>query len=271
MGSGSVTITPDQAPAQSGPVTITPDQPSVWGVLTQPTDKTDAEYGTYRGAAGVAGATVKGLDDVARGTSGALKGLWDMAQPGQDTAEKTIEAVGGPGALPIYRTVKGLVTTGKQAAQVPGAIKDINASPDPTGHYLNAAQDTVSQAAGQAITALGTEGAARVLPQVPVGRIASTIGKTAKGVAEDIPVVRQAGKLAQYWKDSAPPATNPGAPLPETPPTEVSQASSLYRGVQPVQDPAAGLGQVRGSIARAFKDPGAPLPEHPGEFGGRGG
>jgi hypothetical protein len=137
MGPGGITITPDQPP-----VTITPDQPSVMQVLTQPTDKTDQEYTRYTGPSGVAGATVKGLDDVARGTRGALAGAWDALRHPVDTAKSLAE-------LPA------------QAAQVPAAIRDINQSPDPTGRYAQVAQDTASQGAGQALTALATTGAAK--------------------------------------------------------------------------------------------------------------
>lgn len=130
-------------------------QPSVWDVLTQPTDKTDAEAMSYKGAAGVAGATIKGLDDVARGTESAISGAWD-------TIRHPIDAAKGIAALP------------SQAAQVPSAIHDINAGPAPAERYLDeVAQPTVSQGAGQALTALGAAGIAKV--PGAVGQIADRI------------------------------------------------------------------------------------------------
>src|SRR5580693_6581752 len=98
-------LTPDSFMATQTPAAgagLTPDsfmaqqssQPSVWQVLSQPTDKTDKEFMGYRGAAGVAGATIKGLDDVARGTQGAVKGIWDtIAAPPADATEKTVSAL----------------------------------------------------------------------------------------------------------------------------------------------------------------------------------
>jgi len=112
---------------------------------------------------------------------------------------------------------------------------------------------------GEAAGLIGQAAAPGLAEKVPGGRILRTAGKVAKGVAEDIPVVRQAGKLSQYWKETAPePAAPsfPGAPEPATPPQELTQASALYRGSSSPPDPAAGLGTipVRGSIAGQMVD-----------------
>jgi hypothetical protein len=71
-----------------------PQQPSTWQVLTQPRDKTDKEYLGYTGPAGVAGATIKGLDDVGRGTLGAIKGVWNSLT---DPTEPLRTATPSPG------------------------------------------------------------------------------------------------------------------------------------------------------------------------------
>src|ERR1700691_957986 len=133
-------------------------QPSVGDVLTQPTEKTDKEYLGYKGPAGVAGATVHGLSDVARGTQGAVMGPWGAVRH------------------PI-ETVKGIAQLPAMAAQVPSAIHDINESPDATERYMQVAQDTASQGAGQALTALGAAGASRMIaPAIRLGARAAEAG-----------------------------------------------------------------------------------------------
>jgi len=54
-----------------------------------------------------------------------------------------------------------------------------------------------------------------------------------------------------------PKPTYPGAPFPEAPPPELTQAAALFRGAQTVPDPAAGLGEipVRGAIAEQVQQP----------------
>lgn len=149
-------------------------QPSVWGVISQPMDKTDREYTTYRGPAGVAGATIKGLDDVGHSTVNAIRGIGNLLNPQAQPGEEgyTLPGIPDVAARPIIRAGKGLHDTAAQATQIPAAIHDINHSPDPTGDYLNAAQGTASDAAGQAILGLGTEGIARSIPEAatPIAR-----------------------------------------------------------------------------------------------------
>jgi hypothetical protein len=132
-------------------------QPSAWQVLTQPTDKTDKEYLGYTGPAGVVGATVHGLSDVARGTIAAAKGAAGMFDPRTQPGENAFTK------LPIVRGILPLLNAAKQIPQIPAAVKDINQSSDPTGAYLNAAQDTASQGAGQALMAIAAEAAPKAL------------------------------------------------------------------------------------------------------------
>jgi hypothetical protein len=143
-------------------------QLSVMDVITQPTDKTDKEYLGYTGPAGVAGATIKGLDDVGRGVGDALTGAWNAVRHPIDTA-------------------KSIASLPQQAAQVPAAIHDINQSADPTGSYLQAAQDTASQGAGQALTAIAASG----------------IPKAAGAVSEAIPSASRAGAALSEVKSAA--------------------------------------------------------------------
>lgn len=175
-----------------------PSQPSTWDVLTQPTEKTDKEYLGYTGAAGVAGATIKGLSDVARGTQGAISGMYDMVSHPIDTA-------------------KGVAAIPAQAAQVPAAVRDINASPDPVGQYAQAAQDTASQGAGQALTAIVGTGIAKAIPEVK-GALPSTARAGAafreiKAAVGDIPIdVSKVGNSAlELWTQSERGSTLPKA------------------------------------------------------------
>ncbi len=98
----------------------------------------------------------------------------------------------------------------------------------------------------------------------PVGQeIAGDVGGLAGGALG----ARQASGFVRNFRAGLNPpatATYPGAPLPETPPTAVLQASSLARGPQPVIDRAQGLGSI--PVAKNF--PGAPYPENPGVFPG---
>src|ERR1700686_1172634 len=152
-----------QSTAPKANTTPLPPQPSAWQVLTQPREKTDKEYLGYTGLPGVVGATEHGLNEVARGTTGALKGAWDaVTNPPQGAVEQTVNAL-GPGALPIYRGVKPLVDAARQVPQIPAAVRDINASPDPLGHYANAAEDTASQGAGQALASIALETAPKLV------------------------------------------------------------------------------------------------------------
>jgi KTSC domain len=199
-------------------------QPSVWDVLTQPTDKTDQEYTRYTGPAGVAGATIKGLDDVARGTRGALAGAWNSVRHPIDTAKSIAE-------LPA------------QAAEVPAAIRDINQSPDPFGVYAAVAQDTAAQGAGQALTALGTAGLAKGVTEAapyvgPVG------GALIKGYAKKLipdealtayKAVKntRAGQLADAMQPD-PAAVSPSRTMPGEVAPEIIQPS------RPVAPPARG-------------------------------
>jgi hypothetical protein len=140
--------------------TSTEDQPSVAQVLIQPTEKTDKEYMGYRGPAGVAGATVHVLNRVAEETTGAVKGLWEMGKDIFQNPDRPLiipdkegKYAGQETIVQKYNPFKGL----GRIAEVPGAVRDINASPDPLTHYANAAEDTAAQGAGQTLTALAAE------------------------------------------------------------------------------------------------------------------
>src|SRR5208283_3807513 len=92
-------------------------------------------------------ATLSGIQSVGRGIRGAAQGL-----------------------LHPIDSLKGIVSIPSQAAQVPAAIHDINASPDPLGTYAKVGQETAGQGAGQALVGAATEGIARPLIRATVTR-----------------------------------------------------------------------------------------------------
>jgi hypothetical protein len=78
------------------------------------------------------------------------------------------------------KVASGVGNLAGQAMQIPAAVKDINASPDPATAYGQAAYNTATQGAGQALTAIATEGAARGLKVVGPKAVAAV--KNASGV-----------------------------------------------------------------------------------------
>lgn len=83
--------------------------------------------------------------------------------------------------------------------QVAGAVKDINASPDPVGTYLHAAGDTASQGAGQALAAIAADklpkaapaavrGAGRVLANPYVASVAGPAAVATIGHSLGLPL-----------------------------------------------------------------------------------
>ena len=90
--------------------------------------------------------------------------LKDIGSEAWNTVKNTPDAVAQVAKDIASLEIGGKVAGGVgQIAQVPAAVKDINASPDPGGAYAQAAYDTATQGAGQALTAIATEGAVRGL------------------------------------------------------------------------------------------------------------
>lgn len=126
-------------------------------------------------------ATLQGLQNIARGGKQAVQGAYEMGKLPTNKEEWAAFVAGGPIALAAYRSNKGLVDTAKGAAQVPGAIHDINQSADPTGTYMQVAGRTAGEGGGQALVALATEGAGKVAPEV-ASKVAPAL-ETAKDAA----------------------------------------------------------------------------------------
>jgi len=95
--------------------------------------------------------TLSGVQSIGRGFRGIARGIGQTISHPIDTAESTVDSIAElPG----------------QIKEVPNAIHDINQSADPVGAYAKVAQDTAGQGAAQALTAIGTEGAAKLAPEV---------------------------------------------------------------------------------------------------------
>jgi hypothetical protein len=126
-------------------------------------------------------ATESGLQSIGRGTRDAVIGTLQMLDPRpKNQEEEAIVAADqkNRAALPVYRILRSLGHTAGDATQLAGAFHDINQSADPVGTYAKVAQETAGQGAGQALTALATEGAIKGAPAV-----ASGVGKAAKATA----------------------------------------------------------------------------------------
>lgn len=162
------------------------------------------------------------------------------------------------GAAPIVLPLAAIGAPGVTAAAVTAGAAGQFAGK--TAASALGANEDQSDLAGDVAGIAAAAGAAK-LPGTRVGQVA---GKVIKGAAEDIPGVRQFGKLREYWDATA--------PKPTTPSPEVTQAASLARGAQPVQDPAAGLGEIpvrpgaAGSIAQSMQQPQTPAPMQRGSL-----
>jgi len=94
-------------------------------------------------------ATVQGLNRVGQGALGAVESTYNLFRHPIDTA-KGLAAY--PGNL------------AQQVTQIPGAIQDINRSPDPAGFYLQAAGRTAGEGAGQALTTIAASELPKAVP-----------------------------------------------------------------------------------------------------------
>jgi hypothetical protein len=103
--------------------------------------------------------TLQGVQSIGRGVRSAVQGV--AALPGQAYDDVT------SGHIPIIHEMgAGIRSTAKAIPQIPQAIRDINASPDPLSHYAQAAEDTAGQGAGQALLGAATEGAGKAIPEI---------------------------------------------------------------------------------------------------------
>lgn len=222
-----------------------PLAPTAWGRMKQAYEGTlpILDYDT---------ATLSGVGSIARGMVGGAKGAYN-------TLKEAVGAWNDP-----HADVGDTVLPDPHVEQVPGAVRDINASPDPTGTYLKAAGETAGQGAGAAIDALAMEGAGRVLPKVPgaLSDAASSLSPKAKALgklglqdaASHIPV---AGRLVRrpslldYVKAAQTKAPTSAAPEPLDATGPLGGNRDFAGGVDEYTPPP-------------FKNPGAKLPQNPG-------
>lgn len=153
-------VVEQQKPSQS-----VPTAPAVSATPSANTGE-DGRPGTMEEAMhapGLMAPTVYGLDTVAQGTMSALHGAVQSFNPKPQDAEESavLKSPAGLGGMLIYRLVAGLGHPLMNAPKVAAAIHDINQSKDPIGTYLKIAQSVAGEGAGQALVALGTEGAVK--------------------------------------------------------------------------------------------------------------
>lgn len=144
------------------------------------------------------GAASYSMGEFGKGLVDTAKGLGSMLDPRTHGAgEQAAQALGpaGPAAL---RMGRGLVDLGKQAMEVPGAIRDLSQNNDPMLHLGMAAPRAGGQAAGQ----LGAALAPKML-----GKIGGAINEATAppepnaGITEGLHVPTKSPKMAQAVTD----------------------------------------------------------------------
>lgn len=131
--------------------------------------KSDSPFWTSLAEPAWGTATASGLQSVVQGVKGAVAGMYNTVRHPIDT-------------------VQGLASLPSQAAQVPGAISDINQSPDPLGTYAKVGQETAGQGAGQALTALAGIGIGKGINAIPRASRAAAVLQRIRGSAANVPV-----------------------------------------------------------------------------------
>lgn len=126
-------------------------------------------------------ATRQGLNTVVQRTIDVVKGAIQSSNPKPaDEAEAEALKTAGIGGMYVYRMIAGLGHPLMDANKVAAAIHDINQSKDPVGTYLKVLQEIAGTGAGQALTAIATEGVVRGVPAAVKGVV--------KGVGKELPV-----------------------------------------------------------------------------------
>jgi hypothetical protein len=237
-------------------------------------------------------ATLSGVQSIGRGLKGAAASTLQLFDPRpKDSQEDTVSAL-GPEVLPVYRLLRSLGHSAEDATQLSGAVHDINNSPDPTGTYMKAAQETAGQGAGQALAALGTEGLAKAAPAVvdaakatpaAISEVLNHPVMKALGKTTDALTFDRLGKIVDAWRKvpeelrarsantPVPPEVlhdQPSATPEQLNPSLVSPARTLPGQISPEviapapQGTAAQIPPRSGlQLPPAPVYPGAPLPE----------
>lgn len=162
-----------------------------------------------------------------------IKGMPAALNPvPQNTAEKVGAVIGAP--APVTRMVTGILSALGGITQVPAAIRDINASPDPASAYQQTATDT----AGDMLTVAGTE----KLGEFAKGIDPKALGSAAKETALETgkAALPDSVKQALKFKERYDAATSKGTKV-------APSANPAPANVAPVQqDLPLGMGSMIG-------------------------
>jgi YD repeat-containing protein len=198
-------------------------------------------------------ATWGAVKNLGKDTLSAVKGAANMLNPKpQDPSETEALKVAGIGGMLIHRMVSGMGHDAIQAEEIPAAIHDINQSPDPMGTYAKVIQKTASQGAGQAMTALATEGAVKGAGAV------GDVAEGAKGLAKDVVKGKNVGQEGAQASLREAAGSDGGGSLRESLSDPINEgetaAKDLYRQI----DQASGadlksLGEKLQTVNRAMR------------------
>jgi hypothetical protein len=181
-------------------------------------------------------------------------GLGTALSYGENVYDKAKELIQHPDAESAMRAVMSLTPAGGSQQSFGEDVANKN--------YTGAA-GTATGVAAQAVAPAVIDAVGRT-GSMP-NRVVRTAGLTAKGMASDIPIVRQALKLGKNWQSTAPetpPVQN--APLPQPPPTApVSNVPPFLQKVQatPAPNTVPPFLQSKAALGRAVE---AAMPEAAG-------
>ena len=188
-----------QQPVAGTPSTQTP--PSNLSPLEQLTASTAKQTSTQDPSeipeTSYGAATWGAVKGIASDTVDAVKGAANFLKPTpQSDDEQTAYDAAGIGGMFAHRIYSSLKGSAVSPLEIASAIHDINNSKDPVGTYLKVAQKTASQGAGQALTALATEGVVKAVPMVP--DVASGVKSVANDVVQGEKVAQAPAKAALH-------------------------------------------------------------------------
>lgn len=124
------------------------------------------------------------------GVADVAKGMYGMIKPPENTSDYILSTF--PGALQGKRLIQGMMDTGKQAAQVPGAISDIAHS----GNAMAALATSVPRATGQAAAMLAAPEVAKGIAKVTAPAEALSTVEAANQITDAInPPAREMPKM----------------------------------------------------------------------------
>ena len=179
--------------AQSAPPTSSPPQASFLENYMHPQGAPEGDENTSDLPLNSYGAATRsGFNWVANETLASIKGAAGLLHPmPQNEDEQTAlnaQDVGGMLTYRIMTALSGMGAAMLHPHEVAAAIHGINNSQDPMGTYLKILQKTFATAAGQALTAVATEGLVKgaVAAKAPVSEAAGAAIDTARTTARDI-------------------------------------------------------------------------------------